>query len=138
MNHKFETKNRVLIINILIIAAILAVTFLSQAFTGDNAVASLKNSNPIKKGSGYASLADAYLNNIDNSVGENAYSTLSEFQNKAEAVGENIKKSAAGQVNNLKENSISSPKKFIAEKVLQALGVSPQDIIGTENLQCPQ
>ena len=83
---------------------------------------------------GFSSLSASGIK-ID-SAKENAYEKISQLQEGALEVGESLKSNTINQVNNAKENTVDSTKKFIAQKVLQVLGVSPSDIIEGENFQC--
>ena len=129
-------KTGIIIFNTFMIGCVLSLAFFSQNLSEGKVSDSIKSINPvsIRKGGGFSSLSDSGIN-ID-SAKENAYEKISQLQEDALEVGESLKSNTINQVNNAKENTVDSTKKFIAQKVLQVLGVSASDMIEGENLQC--
>jgi len=107
--------NKVLIISIIAIAAILGIVFLSQSpFWGGKvkeAAAPL-----LKKGEGYTA----------NLSGE-GFKEL--FSKEVEKRGEEIKTDLAEKKEEVVEDTTNATKKFLAEKILAALGLKAEDLI---------
>ncbi len=111
----------VFIKNIVIISAVLGVVFLSQQpyFRG------------ISKNYVYSGVknGDTYLKKASNWFHNNIYPRTS-----GEVVLNNnpidlVKKEIDKQKNNIEKNSVDGIKKYVAEKLLNILGIKPEDLI---------
>lgn len=117
--------------------AIGAIAFFSQSAYFRHAAQNLV-SPLLKKG-------DAYYNNLPlvkegDQLTANLYSQISGGVKGGE---EAVQNGVAAQtnaitngVNDIKNNSVNEFKKSLAEKLLQALGIQPKDLIDPKNLQC--
>ena len=117
---------RGLITNAIGVVAVLAVAYASQ-WVGFGHVSKDFVSRPpsFKKEIPYISQAGDWLKS-------NVYDRIArgsgEVAGQAEAFQDAVQEEIVEQKNNLQEKSVSATKKFIAEKILGILGVSPQDL----------
>ena len=115
--------NRGVILNIILAGAVLGTAFLSQHSYFRSSV---KNADIplIKKGEAFS--VGSYTAKIEDWFKNTVYPNISEeVIKRGEAAKEQIKE----QKNNVEEKAVSDTKKFIAEKILQAIGVKPEDLI---------
>ncbi len=114
--------------NIVIIVAILAAIFLSQqSFLKGNSKNWIYSQN---QKSNFLDKAGNWLNN----------NVLSKVSGEVGTIKDNATKEITTQKNNLEKSSTNTVKNFIAEKLLQTMGVNPQDLVTPTQtpLTCPK
>lgn len=118
------SKVRGFIQNIVIIAVILAVVFLSQLpYFKTNS--QIYNFPLFKKSEGYSGNFSFNSNRVNDWLKSNVYDRIGGEAEKRQEL-------ATGEINKQKEeiakNSVYRVKKFIAEKLLETLGVKPEEL----------
>ena len=113
--------------NIIIVAIILIVAFLSQNSIFKDTV---KNSNfPLfKKTNDYSSKTSDWLKNSIPSVDDLKDRVSGGLEEKEEMLKDEI----VNQKEEIEKKSVGTVKKYIAEKFLQTIGVSPEDLYQCE------
>lgn len=115
---------RQILTNSFIIIIVLLVAFLSQMMWGA-VTASTPFSNGIKSENAYASKAQDWLKN-------NVYDKLSgpagKVSGEVAKTQDSVQQKITDEKNNLIEKSTDAAKKFLAEKILNILGVTPQEL----------
>jgi len=129
--------------NIIIIGVILTAAFLSQGGYFKN-TSKFFNFPLLKKGSTYSdnsnnsNLAkETDLVKESQNYLKNIYSNVSgEAVKRTDMAKNEISNVIGQQKNNIENNSIDAVKKFLAEKVLQTLGITPHDLVNPKTLEC--
>jgi hypothetical protein len=109
--------------NTVIIGVILGLIFASQLpyFRGNHTTF---NFPLLKKGEAY--INSSFLAKGSDLFKNSPYANIGgEVTNKASALSSQV----STQVTNLQNNSLNSAKKFVAEKLLGAMGVKPEDLV---------
>lgn len=129
---------KIILKNLIIIGVILGGTFASQQpwFKTNSQVWVNQNpqeSQPIKKATNWFN--DQVSSKISNSIkglGASVSGGVAQNKDNIASVTESVEKGIETQKNILVENSTNTTKKFIAQKILDALGVKAEDLA-----QCP-
>lgn len=136
-------QSRGFVTNGLAIMGLLAMVFLSQLVFFRPMVKNVfSQGQGIKDKIPYANVvSDWFANTVYAPLSGASGEVTGQADNLADTFKDQVQQEIVEQKNNLQKNSVDAVKKAVAEKILSALGIKPQDLVDQATLQatvCPK